>query len=1070
MADYFDRGDILRTVQIFHDPGDVIELRIPKAGKYGTISGYFNDSTAFVDSIVGLADEGFGGLYFTINQTNPDLLARSANKYCKYAKDTTSDKDIERRCWLPIDLDPIRPAGISSTEEEHAAALQKASDIRGWLISQGWPANAFVLADSGNGGHLAARIDLPNDDGAKELVKGCLEALDFMFSDAVVKVDTSTFNAARIWKIYGTMARKGSNTPDRSHRLSKILEAPEEITTVPQELLVALAAMAPKSDPGRGSHSKIFDPAKYAEEHGAKVVRTKKWNGWDLVILDECPFDASHNRGEAYIGVHSSGARDFKCKHDSCRSNDWQALKKLWGSPNGTKSTIYCDDQGSSGDSGAIAFENIPKLEDLTKATGRMKRINQDTGEAEPDPVTGEDTVPRLTLSPSKASAAMCDFMPLKLSATDKKDIPKLWRYDGGIWEPNGEKRVVNLIDAIIGDLSYERGLKETLRRVRALSDTVTFDADPYLFPALDGVVDLRTGQVRDYQPEDYLTFKYGAPVKHPEADYRLVLWFLCSIFPDPRDVLTALDIIGAAVIRLPFEAIIQLIGPGGNGKGIFEKMLGALCTADRVAALTLTEAKASRFGPGALLGKDLWILSEVEDVKSTINLLKKVSTGEMVDSDQKYGDRIRGQPHVLPILDCNNAVDFGDDSWGRKRRVIKLDFPYTFDYTPDTRPKDPHLEEKLTSSAILAGLLQIIISRAPFLRKSKRIYTRKRPEEMAEEYRRQQYSLHYFCEECLSTFPPTNEDGKPIDVKTGLSYPNQKPPRLTTDAFQAEYLEYCKLFHVPVPAEKGQVGKYIKEKFDITSIVTTVDKVSTRYYPGLWLSKTAQLAHAEFSLNYSNYTKTTDKLQKEEGKNGINSLLTTETTAEWPTWLLEEIDRMFCYIQSCTNPQDISYENYLKNAVVSVVAVVSGQKMPIPENAAVVFPVVPVVSSVVSEEPDQNFSVEYLDEVLVCRRINQAIASGITDPIELSKVCGLPVCLAVKFPGTNSIASESILAQLAQYREEQVREEHTKERLRLRCAACGADLVGHGRIEKNGQFYCALPGCGYPPREKAAT
>ena len=191
------------------------------------------------------------------------------------------------------------------------------------------------------------------------------------------------------------------------------------------------------------------------------------------------------------------------------------------------------------------------------------------------------------------------------------------------------------------------------------------------------------------------------------------------------------------------------------------------------MAALTLTEAKASRFGPGALLGKDLWILSEVEDVKSTINLLKKVSTGEMVDSDQKFGGRIRGRPHVLPILDCNNAIDFGDDSWGRKRRVIKLDFPYTFDYTPDTRPKDPHLEEKLTSPASLAGLLRIIIARAPFLCKSKRIYTRKRPEEMAEEYRRQQFSLHYFCDECLSTSPPKNEDGRIIDVKTGLLCPD---------------------------------------------------------------------------------------------------------------------------------------------------------------------------------------------------------------------------------------------------------------------------------------------------------
>jgi hypothetical protein len=532
--------------------------------------------------------------------------------------------------------------------------------------------------------------------------------------------------------------------------------------------------------------------------------------------------------------------------------------------------------------------------------------------------------------------------MSLRLSATDKKDTPKLWRYDCGIWQPDGEKRVINLIDAIIGDLSYERGLKETMRRVRALSDTVTFDSDPCIFPALDGVLDLRTGQVRAFQLDDYLTFQYGAPLKHPEADYRPVLWFLCSIFPDPRDVLTGIDIFTAAIIRQAFEAIIQLIGPGGNGKGIFEKIMTAICTAARTTALTLVEAKASRFGPGALLGKDLWILSEVEDVRYTINLLKKVSTGEMVDSDQKYGDRVQGRPHVLPVLDCNNAIDFGDDSWGRKRRVVKLDFPFTFDYSSDTRPKDPHLEEKLTSPAALAGLMQIIAARAPFLCKSKRIYTRKRPEEMAEEYRRQQFSLHFFCEECLSTSMPTTEDGKPVDVKTGMVYPDGKAPRLTTDALHAEYLEYCRLFNVPVPAEKGQVGKYIKEKFAIASTVTTVEKVSARCYPGLWLSKSANLAYAELSQNYSNYTETTDKLQKGEGKNGISSHLTTATTEEWPKEVIEEIGRMFDYIQSCQNPQDISYEGYLKNGVVSVVTVVSGQKIAIPEKSPVVLPSLP--------------------------------------------------------------------------------------------------------------------------------
>lgn len=941
MAD-FNRADILRTAQIFH-AGDVFELRIPNAGRYKTISGYFDQSSTFTDSTVGLSDEGFPGYYFTINPVRPDLLARSANVYKKYAEETTADRDIIHRAWLPIDLDPVRPAGISSSDAEHGAALVMAEEIRRRLIEeQGWPANAFILADSGNGGHLCPKIDLPNDAAARDLVKHCLEALDFVFSTDVVKVDTSTINAARIWKIYGTVARKGSNTPDRPHRLSRLIDVPETIETVSRAQLVALAAILPKAEPIKSnSNGQTFDPVRYTEEHGATVLRTKAWNGGTLAVLDVCPFDTSHNRGEACLGVQANGARYFRCQHDSCKNRDWYALKALWESPGATRVDEQTH-QDAEGDEADPALGNYPRLEDITKATGRIDRVNPATGEKEADPITGETEVPKLTLSPTKASVAVAEFMPLRLSAADKKDTPKLWRYDNGIWQPDGEKRVINLIDAIIGDLSYERGLKETMRRVRALSDTVTFDSDPCIFPALDGVLDLRTGHVRVFQLDDYLTFQYGVSLKHPEADYHPVLWFLCSIFPDPRDVLTGIDIFTAAIIRQAFEAIIQLIGPGGNGKGIFEKIMTAICTEARTTALTLVEAKASRFGPGALLGTDLWILSEVEDVRYTINLLKKVSTGEMVDSDQKYGDRVKGRPHVLPVLDCNNAIDFGDDSWGRKRRVVKLDFPFTFDYSSDTRPKDPHLEAKLTSPPALAGLMQIVAARAPYLCKSKRIYTRKRPEEMAEEYRRQQYSLHFFCEECLSTSIPTTDDGRPVDVKTGMAYPGGKAPRLTTDALYTEYREYCRLFNVPVPAEKGPVGRYIKEKFDIASVVTTVGKVSARCYPSLWLSKSATLAYAELSLNYSNYTPTTDKLQKGEGKSDISSLLTTATTEEWPKDVIEEIGRMFDYIQSCQNPQDISYKSYLENGVVSVVSVVSGREIAILEKSPAVLPSLP--------------------------------------------------------------------------------------------------------------------------------
>lgn len=345
----FDPAEISKTWQTFRQPGEVLEMRIPKAGRYKTISGYYSDQARLIDSVISLDDDKFPGIYFTINPVNPDLLARAANRYEKYAQNTTTDADIIALHWLPIDIDAIRPAGISSTDEEHVAAISKAIEIKEWLIARGWPANCFVRADSGNGGHLIARIALSPSD--KELVERCLKALDKEFSDDKSKVDVSTFNPARIWKLYGTIAGKGDNMPERPHRMACILERPETIETVPREMIEALAAMYGQEKPETKRATGQFDVVKYAEAHGATVgkISTKqtRTGTWTAYELDQCPFNPAHNRGEAIISVHENGARAFKCQHEGCKDKDWHSLRALWeGAPEQERAKTEEDPSG----------------------------------------------------------------------------------------------------------------------------------------------------------------------------------------------------------------------------------------------------------------------------------------------------------------------------------------------------------------------------------------------------------------------------------------------------------------------------------------------------------------------------------------------------------------------------------------------------------------------------------------------------------------------------------------------------------------------------------------------------
>jgi len=72
-----NRDDIERGIKKLFRPGDVVELRMPKAGANKTISGYFNDFTKLADAVA-YWSVAAPNIYWTLNPVNPDLLARAS--------------------------------------------------------------------------------------------------------------------------------------------------------------------------------------------------------------------------------------------------------------------------------------------------------------------------------------------------------------------------------------------------------------------------------------------------------------------------------------------------------------------------------------------------------------------------------------------------------------------------------------------------------------------------------------------------------------------------------------------------------------------------------------------------------------------------------------------------------------------------------------------------------------------------------------------------------------------------------------------------------------------------------
>ena len=165
---------------------------------------------AFEDEALRLNADGYN-IYYVMNPICENFVSGSAK-----------DKDIEYRDLLLIDIDKVGHKGESSTEEELEAARLLGEDIAKYLKEEDWGEPIQMM--SGNGYHLYYLLDnLPNDDQTKAFVEGALHELANKFNNGIVAVDTVVYNASRITKVPGTIARKGPTTAQRPHRMAVVL-------------------------------------------------------------------------------------------------------------------------------------------------------------------------------------------------------------------------------------------------------------------------------------------------------------------------------------------------------------------------------------------------------------------------------------------------------------------------------------------------------------------------------------------------------------------------------------------------------------------------------------------------------------------------------------------------------------------------------------------------------------------------------------------------------------------------------------------------------------------------------
>lgn len=318
---------IRKTFEALQKGESPIEVRII-SGK-ATFSGYFKDVDNLIDKLKPFDRVPTANIYFVLNEINDACYSREQCEcFIQKPKQTTSDSDIVGREWLLIDIDPVRSAGVSSSDEEKAKAKNVANAVYSYLKGMGF--SKPISCDSGNGWHLLYKIKMLNNDNSRDIIKKFLQTLDMMFSDENAQIDTAVFNAARITKLYGTVARKGHNSKTRPHRESCILRIPDEITVNRQALFQKVIDELPKPEEPtyKNNYNKEpFDIDNFIARHSIRVSKIVNYGLGRKFILDECVFDSSHKAPDACIFALNNGAIGYKCFHNSCQRYTWKDVR-----------------------------------------------------------------------------------------------------------------------------------------------------------------------------------------------------------------------------------------------------------------------------------------------------------------------------------------------------------------------------------------------------------------------------------------------------------------------------------------------------------------------------------------------------------------------------------------------------------------------------------------------------------------------------------------------------------------------------------------------------------------------
>ncbi|GAA3737706.1 phage/plasmid primase, P4 family [Leifsonia bigeumensis] len=298
------------------------------------------------------------------------------------------------------------------------------------------------------------------------------------------------------------------------------------------------------------------------------------------------------------------------------------------------------------------------------------------------------------------------------------------WReWDGKVWESRTDAYVVERVRLAMQDLYHRESAATTdSKRASALGqllsggkvrgvtgllrgalevESTAFDSHPDLLNCNNGMVDLRSGELRPHDPRMFMTkvttTDYVPGATHPDWDKALG-----AIPEDVRPFMQVRMGQAATGYRVTDELMPVLYGGGKNGKTTFlssvQSALGshARSVSDRVLTARDTDHPTELTD---LQGLRLAVIEELpEAVPLSVKRLKDTVGQPTITARKIAKDTVTWETSHALLLATNHKPRVNETDHGTWRRLALVRFPFVFDGKDgaDHKPGDPGLHDRM--------------------------------------------------------------------------------------------------------------------------------------------------------------------------------------------------------------------------------------------------------------------------------------------------------------------------------------------------------------------------------------